>query len=165
VSLYVASVPVALQALRQANGLLDKVELRPELLEARLASHMFNCAGQVRMAADFALRSTFPLAGLEPQRGEFGARLAGLRERLADAATQINGLTPQDFAGSETRIISHRAGFVDHNQTGPDYLYHFALPNLWFHLSMAYASLRMAGLPIGKADFDGLHAYPDGFSF
>jgi hypothetical protein len=72
VSLYVASVPVALQALRQANGLLDKVELRPELLEARLASHMFNCAGQVRMAADFALRSTFPLAGLEPQRGEFG---------------------------------------------------------------------------------------------
>jgi uncharacterized protein len=30
---------------------------------------------------------------------------------------------------------------------------------------MAYASLRMAGLSIGKADFDGLHSYPDEFSF
>jgi hypothetical protein len=35
-----------------------------------------------------------------------------------------------------------------------------ALPNLYFHLVAAYIALRGAGVPLGKADFDGLHAYP-----
>ena len=30
---------------------------------------------------------------------------------------------------------------------------------------MVYAVLRADGVAIGKADFDGLHAYPEGFSF
>jgi hypothetical protein len=29
---------------------------------------------------------------------------------------------------------------------------------------MGYAALRAAGLPLGKADFDGFHHYPPGFT-
>ncbi|WP_232461250.1 DUF1993 family protein [Cellvibrio sp. PSBB006] len=35
----------------------------------------------------------------------------------------------------------------------------------FFHLSMSYAIARQAGIPLSKADFDGYHSYPVGFSF
>ena len=60
---------------------------------------------------------------------------------------------------------THRAGFAYLDQSAADYLHQFAIPNLWFHLSMAYAILRQAGADVGKADFDGLHSYPTGFAF
>ena len=31
----------------------------------------------------------------------------------------------------------------------------FVLPNVYFHCSIAYALLRHAGVPLGKADFVG----------
>lgn len=37
--------------------------------------------------------------------------------------------------------------------------------NFFFHYSMVYAIARQAGVPVGKADFDGYHLYPHGFSF
>ncbi|MBP0651971.1 DUF1993 family protein, partial [Mycobacterium tuberculosis] len=38
---------------------------------------------------------------------------------------------------------------------GADYLLHYSLPNFYFHLSMAYALLRQAGVDIGKRDYVG----------
>jgi len=48
---------------------------------------------------------------------------------------------------------------------GGDYYLLYAVPNFFFHLTMVYAIARQAGVPIGKADFDGFHAYPPGFRF
>jgi hypothetical protein len=39
---------------------------------------------------------------------------------------------------------------------GQQYLVSFALPNLYFHATAAYAILRHCGLPIGKRDFLGM---------
>ena len=47
---------------------------------------------------------------------------------------------------------------------GEAYLHEFGLPNLYFHHAMAHVALKQAGVPLGKADFDGKHDYPDGFS-
>jgi hypothetical protein len=30
---------------------------------------------------------------------------------------------------------------------------------------MTHVALKQAGVPLGKADFDGKHDYPEGFSF
>ena len=38
---------------------------------------------------------------------------------------------------------------------GISYVRDFVLPNVYFHLSMAYAILRHNGLDIGKGDFVG----------
>ena len=38
---------------------------------------------------------------------------------------------------------------------GDDYLNHFVLPNVYFHLTAAYAILRHAGVQIGKQDYLG----------
>jgi hypothetical protein len=38
---------------------------------------------------------------------------------------------------------------------GQPYLVTFALPNFYFHLSIAYAILREVGVDLGKRDFMG----------
>ena len=38
---------------------------------------------------------------------------------------------------------------------GEGYLTSFALPNFYFHVSMAYAILRQRGVPLGKKDYLG----------
>jgi len=37
--------------------------------------------------------------------------------------------------------------------TGEDYLKHWALPNVFFHVTTAYAILRHNGVEVGKADY------------
>ena len=164
-TLFAASVPPALQALERTGALLERADVGAIQLATRLAPDMFDCASQLRTTAIFALRCTYPLTERDPDQRQFDSGLFGLKSRIGHATGQIRLLTPADFDGAEARIITHRAGFADLTQTGADYLNHFALPNLWFHLSMAYATLRAAGVPLGKADFDGLHSYPPGFSF
>jgi uncharacterized protein len=88
-----------------------------------------------------------------------------LGPRLAVARAMLGAMTPAEFEGAETRIIRHHAGFAVLEQTGTEFLHLYGLPNFFFHLTMGYAALRSAGVPLGKADFDGFHSYPDGFSF
>jgi len=153
------SVPVALQAVDRALALLDKAT--PEMLSGRLHADMFDCADQFRTVASFALRATFSLT----QRPMPDMAEGDPKDMLRSARAAVMSLTEADFAGASEQRIRHRAGFADLDQSASDYLQHFALPNLWFHLSMAFAIMRQQGADIGKADFDGLHGYPTGFSF
>ena len=59
------------------------------------------------------------------------------------------------FAGGETRRVELRFPGIELNFEGQGYLTSFALPNFYFHLSMAYAILRHAGVPLGKRDYLG----------
>ena len=153
------SVPVALQALERALALLDKAT--PAMLQAQLRPGMFNLSDQFCTVAGFALRATFLLTDkAAPELPEGDPRRA-----LELARQAVLLLAPGDFAGAREKRIAHRAGFADLDQPAQDYLQHFALPNLWFHLSMAFAIMRQQGAEIGKADFDGLHAYPAEFRF
>ena len=57
---------------------------------------------------------------------------------------------------ARTRARSRsRAALGELNFDGQGYVTSFALPNLFFHASMAYAILRASGVPIGKADWLG----------
>ncbi|MDX8347574.1 DUF1993 family protein [Cognatiyoonia sp. IB215446] len=161
--MYDAAVPVALQALDRALALLDHAT--PAMLAARLHPDMFSCAEQFEITAGFALRATLPLIGRAVTEQETLHDREALRVHLLAAQSEIKALKPEDFAGVEDRRIVHRAGFADLDQSAQEYLQHFAIPNLWFHLSMAFAILRAEGAPVSKADFDGLHVYPPGFSW
>ena len=69
-------------------------------------------------------------------------------------------VTEDEFLGAEERRIHHRAGSADLDQSASDFLFLYGLPNFFFHLTMGYAALRSCGVTLGKADFDGFHAYP-----
>lgn len=156
--LYVASVPVFRHYLGRAQGIAERAG--PALLASARLADSFSAGQHLATAAGFALRVACPLAGREVPD------LPGaLAPRLAVARATLGAMKPAEFEGAEARTISHRAGFADLDQTAEQFLMLFGLPNFFFHLTMGYASLRAAGLALGKEDFDGLHAYPPEFRF
>ncbi len=167
--LYEASVPVFLRYLDRLRGLIDAAEAHaeshhltePELLGARLAASMHPFESQVTIAAGFALRACFPLAGQAiPASGEFPATISGLRARVAHVVALLNTLAPAQFEHGEPRMLHSQAGNALVSLPAPEFLFQYALPNFFFHLTSAYAILRSLGLPLGKEQFDGFHRYP-----
>lgn len=155
-SLYAASVPVFRHYLARAQ---EMAEAHGTLLEARIADS-FPAGQQFATAAGFALRVTCPLAGREvPDLPR------ALAPRLAVVRATLGAMRPEEFTSAGVLRIRHRAGFAELEQTAEDFLHLYGLPNFFFHLTMGYAALRAAGAPLGKADFDGLHAYPSDFQF
>ncbi|MFT3850653.1 MAG: DUF1993 domain-containing protein [Propionivibrio sp.] len=166
--LYEASAPVFLRYLDRLAAWVDIADAHArahdvapgELLNARLAPDMLPFEAQVRIAANFALRAAFPLAGRDiPPYGEFDASFDGLRQCIARVVKLVGSLEPAHFAGSESRILESRAGNALVSLRAPEFLYQYALPNFFFHLTTAYAILRSRGVAIGKEDFDGFHSY------
>lgn len=163
-ALYTASVPVFLHYLTRIEGLMSHAT--PDLLTRRLAADMFPLGQQMATAMRLTLRVSYPLAG-RAVPGDVGAGTdaAGLGVRLDVTRAALGALRPADFEGAEGRMIAHVAGFSELEQSGADFLHLFGMPNFLFHTGMAFAILRVNGAAIGKADFDGLHDYPPGFSF
>ena len=83
----------------------------------------------------------------------------GLRVRVRDAIGFVEGVSPQQLAGSAERplVVPQRQGDPLHF-TGQTFLQQWSLPNFFFHVTTAYALLRQAGVELGKADFLGAMA-------
>jgi hypothetical protein len=168
--LYRASVPVFLAVLARLAATLARAEaaLGPRVDEALLtrpAPGMLPAGRQIATAAQFTLRVAFPLAGRRPPELRGGLDAAGLRGRIDEARALLAALPPAAFDGAETRPVRAQAGLAHLELAGEAFLHGFGLPNLYFHHAMAHVALKHAGVPLGKADFDGLHEYPKGFSF
>ncbi|MFG1497184.1 DUF1993 family protein [Saccharospirillum sp. HFRX-1] len=152
-----------LHYLQQLIQLLERIPA--ECYQASLAPDMFSLAEQARIASNYSLRLYCPL--IQQPVPDFDqvnlSKLALLLEvtqrrdylQRQPAVTELN----------EARLINERAGFADLELTEPHFIHHYGLPNFFFHFSMVYAIARQQGVVLSKADFDGYHIYPDGFSF
>ena len=154
------STSMFLRGLNVLSGLIDRaVEAGLDeamLMEARLAPDMRSFPDQVRMASFSARSCIARLTGQEwPKTDDTEASLAELKATVALSIAFIEGVEAAAFAGGETRRIELRFPGVELNFEGQGYLTSFALPNFYFHLSMAYAILRHLGVPLGKRDFLG----------
>jgi len=168
-SLYQASVPVFLRYLERLAGFVEAADLHArtqalpvgELLASRLAPDMLPFEQQIAIAANFALRTAFPLVGQPiPPYGDFPATPAGLRDRIERAAALLRSLAPELFSGAEERTLESRAGQALVRLPAAEFVFQYALPNFFFHVTAAYAVLRSRGVALGKEDFDAFHAYP-----
>jgi uncharacterized protein len=168
--LYRATVPVFMAVLDRIEAMLGRTEsaLGPgaeAALAQRPAAGMLPAGQQVATAVQFTLRVAFPLAGRRVPEPRDPLDGAGLRARVAATRALLAGLDPAEFDGAEWRRVRAQAGFAELDLAGEAFLHAFGLPNLYFHQSMAHVALKQAGVPLGKADFDGQHDYPEGFSF
>ena len=167
-ALYALARGSAMRALVRQKHYVDLLaarEDRTSLLTAQLAEGQFDCGTQLRTVAIFAMRCVLPVIGREWTLPVWDGDAASLRAQNAHAARAVAAITRADFDGAATAQVRHKAGDAILTQGAEDYLVTFAIPNLWFHLATAHSILRAQGVAVGKADFDGLHAYPDGFSF
>lgn len=149
-----------LRGLRVVAGLLDRATDagldEAALMEARLAPDMKPFPDQIRMAAFSARSCVARLTGQAwPRTDDAETSLAELKETVALSIAFIEGVEAAAFEGAEGRRVELRFPGVELDFTGAGYLTSFALPNFYFHVSMAYAILRHLGLPLGKRDYLG----------
>ena len=159
-----AFIPPTLRQLAALDAILDKAaahaaarKIDPAvLLATRLFPDMFPLVRQVQLTTDFAKGPAARLAGLEPPKYEdTEASFADLKARVAKTVAYLKGLKPEQIDGSETRDITIPIGGQPRTFKGQPYLVDFAIPNLYFHMTTAYAILRSCGVEIGKRDFIG----------
>jgi len=127
------------------------------LLNTRLAPDMFPLVRQVQIATDLAKNGAARLAGVVPPRYEDKeVTIDQLKARLATTIAYLKTLDRKQIDAAADRQITFPLGPTNKGQMkGDDYLNHFVLPNVYFHLTAAYAILRHCGLEIGKQDFLG----------
>ena len=81
--------------------------------------------------------------------------LAQLRDRIARTVEFLNTLGAADLDGSEVRDLEIKLQDRTLNMKGQAFLLNFVTPNVYFHVTTAYAILRSKGVPVGKPDYLG----------
>lgn len=161
-STYDVTVPVYRGLIATFSATLDKaVAFAAEkdfdisvLVGARLYPDMFSLVEQVFAFTNHMVRGSVRLAGAALPKYEGPEEtIDDIKARIAWTLAQLNGLEAKQFAGADEKTIVFPAGDAERRMSGADYLLKFSLPNVYFHLSMAYAILRHNGVPIGKDDF------------
>jgi len=164
ISMYQASVPVFIRVLENLAAILEKTAAHAEarkidpavLLASRLYPDMFPLVKQVQIASDAAKGGAARLAQMEPPAYEDNeATLADLVARLRKTVAYLRTIGAEQIDGSEDRTVTWKTRTATKTMQGMPYLLNHVLPNLYFHVTTAYAILRHNGVEIGKGDFLG----------
>lgn len=163
ISMYQASIPVFVKQLSNLSAILKKAEayalakkIEPEVLfNARLAADMYPLSRQIQIATDGVKGCAARLAGVEvPSYPDTEKTFDEFQARIAKTIEFVKTFSAQKIDGSEERKITLKL-HQEINFLGQPYLLNFVLPNLYFHICMAYAILRHNGVDIGKKDYIG----------
>lgn len=165
-TLHDALVPPLVRNLRNLRHLLHRAESHAEacnypvsvLLGSRLYPDMFDVSRQVQVATDISRRGVARLAKLEaPAFQDHETGLSELIERIETSIRFMESIPKQAFQGAESRDIllpiPASMGGGEQLFRGDEFLRAFVLPNVYFHVSTAFAILRHNGVPIGKFDY------------
>ena len=163
-SMYQASVPVFTRMLNNLATILEKAAAHAEakkidpavFINDRLYPDMLPLGRQIMIASDTAKGGAARLAGVEPPSYEDNeTSFPELIERLRKTIAYLNTLKPAQIDGSEKKTITLKTRNDTLTFEGMTFLLNRALPNLYFHVSTAYAILRHNGVDIGKKDYLG----------
>ena len=163
ISMSSASLPVFKTMLGNLKHLLVKAQAHADakkfdsivLAQFRLAPDMFPLTRQVGIACDAAKGCASRLSGLEaPKFDDTETTLAELIERVSKTIAWLDTVPASAIDGTEAKSITFPAG-KDKTRTmlGDDYLKFWAMPNVYFHITTAYAILRHNGVDVGKIDY------------
>jgi hypothetical protein len=125
------------------------------LAQARLAPDQFAFVQQVQAACDQAKYAAAYLGGKPaPSHPDTEKTFAELRERIRKCTDFLATVQQKDFVGADERKVAP-PWLGGRWLVGSDYLAQVAVPNFFFHVTMAYAILRHNGVQLGKMDFIG----------
>ena len=125
-----------------------------ELLDWRLAPDMFPLRQQAQTVIRFAGQWPARAAGLpEPADPADLESLAQLQEGIQKTKAALAALKSEQFAGRDEVPLTINIGQIEPTFPVAQWVPGFAVPNFYFHLSMAYAILRNRGVQLGKRDF------------
>lgn len=123
------------------------------LLTMRLAPDQYALVRQIQAACDAAKFCAARTANKDaPKHPDDETTLDQIRARLRSVREYLGTFADEDFEGAEARVVP-LAFLPGKGLAAPDYVTQMATPNFYFHVSMAYAILRHAGVNLGKRNF------------
>jgi uncharacterized protein len=163
ISLYSASVPVFIQFLSNLRHLLVKAQAdvatrgydEQALVQFRLAPDMLPFKIQICIACDAAKLCAARVGGLDaPKYENTENSLAELITRIDNTVAWLKTVPASAIDHQEAKEITFPVGKTDtRTLAGEAYVKTWALPNVFFHITTAYAILRHNGVALGKADY------------
>lgn len=165
--MYAQAIAQCVEAVRTMETYLDKAERFANakkfdvavLLSTRLAPDMGPLLYQIQSACDYLKGGAGWLSGQEPPRHEDTEQtLEEAPARIRKTIDFAEGVAVDRYDDAATQIV--KVSWVPGTLTGENYLLQIVLPNVYFHVAMAYAILRTNGVDVGKRDFIGpVNAY------
>ena len=145
--------------------ILDKASAHAEakkfdidvLLQSRLSPNQFNLMRQIQVACETAKLAAARLADKEqdaPTHADEEKSLAEIKARIDSVIAYLGSFKAADFdTAAQRRITQPR--WKGKSLSGDEFLAQHATPNLYFHITTAYAILRHNGVEVGKKDYLG----------
>jgi uncharacterized protein len=126
------------------------------LMSDRLAPDMKPFIYQVQSACDYVKAAVAWLSGQTPPKHDDNERtIDELRSRIWKTVAFAESVQEAQYAGAADRKVSLSFAPPGKVLGGENYLLQMTIPNVYFHIAMAYAILRHNGVDIGKIDFLG----------
>lgn len=124
-----------------------------DLINERLAPDMLPLGAQVAFACNQPRGFSQwcagePIENIDPAV----ASLEAAHAHIADTRARVLAISASDAKLDEVKRIGMGPGRYC-ELPGDQYVSEYLMPNLYFHITTAYAILRMLGAPVGKADY------------
>jgi uncharacterized protein len=152
------------QMLKNLDTWLDKAEQHAAaknfgievLLMGRLAPDQKPFIYQVQSACDYVKAGAAWLSGQTPPKHEDNEKtIEEVRARIKRTVAFVESVKEEQYRGAEGRRVTMSFAPPNTVVVGLDYLMQMIVPNVFFHVTMAYAILRHNGVDVGKMDFLG----------
>lgn len=163
ISMSSASVPICVTMLGNLSHFLDKAQ---EFIDTRkcevtaltlyrLAPDMLPFTRQIQIACDAAKNGVARISGMDaPKFEDSEATIAELKTRVQKTLDYLKSVPAAKLDGTESKEITFPSGRdTTRTMQAEAYLKHVMLPNMFFHVTMAYAILRHNGVDLGKKDY------------
>ncbi len=144
-------------------GTLDHLVAKAEahekgeaLLQARLVEDMFPLHTQIRFTIDQIVTALKRLGSLELVSDDSDiASFAEAHARIAAARAMVADTDPASWPASGDMVEFTLPNGMAFAMQAHEYCRDWATPQVYFHLTAAYAILRAEGLAVGKVDYVG----------
>lgn len=132
----------------------EEAGMPDSVLDEKLTEDMFPLELQFRVALNQVLLALNQVARRTVPLEEISYRsLAEVRRGIATVRSQLERADPSDWAEPGTEVDLTLPNGVRFLMSSEDDIRDWIMPNFYFHVTMAYALLRNAGLELGKMDF------------
>ena len=162
-NMYDGSVYFYINGMRTLAHILKKAEEHckennipeKEFMEARLAPDMNPLPFQIQTASNTAKNTLVRVLKSEAHpMDDNESTFAELQERIKKTLIILREVKREDFDIDVNEDIIVKMGSLGEIPfTKMSYVQNFGVPNFYFHVTTAYAILRMKGVKIGKDDF------------
>lgn len=161
--MYYHAISQCALALEAVDTFLDKAERYANaqkidmavLLTSSLAPDMKPFIYQVQSACDYLKGGAAWLSGQTPPKHEDNeTTVKEVRARIRKTLEFVQSVTVEQYEKADEQKVklSWAPGQVIY---GENYLLQMIIPNVYFHIGMAYAIFRNCGVDVGKMDFLG----------